>query len=118
MHLKFVVRSLDLTEAQSARIGSLMKARRDAAESSRPSAEAARRALAEQVQAETFDEAAIRSKAAAIEPFESDRAVADAALLRDVRASLTSEQRATFDRLMALSPPPPPPPLPEEDGAL
>jgi Spy/CpxP family protein refolding chaperone len=107
MHLGFVLRALDLTPEQSARIDPLMKARRDAAEAARPAVEAAGRALADQVRDETFDEAALRAKAAALASFEADRAVADAALLRDIRAVLTPAQREEFDGLLLELPPPP-----------
>jgi Spy/CpxP family protein refolding chaperone len=106
MHLGFVLRALDLTPEQSDSIDPLMKARRDAAEAARPAVEAARRALADQVRDETFDEAAIRAKAAALASFDADRAVADAALLRDIRAVLTPAQREKLDRLLAEPPPP------------
>ena len=106
MHLEFVLEAIDLTPQQEAQLGPRLRARQEAGQSARAAAEAARRALGDQIHAARFDEAAIRAKAAAVAAFESDRAVADAALLRDVRAVLTSGQRAKFDRLM--EPPPPP----------
>jgi Spy/CpxP family protein refolding chaperone len=112
MPLEFVLRTIDLTPEQSAQIDPLMKARRDAADAARPAAEAAARSLAEQVRAGTFDEAAIRGKAAAVAPFDADRAVADAALLRDIRAVLSPEQLEKFDRLLE------PPPLPPAGGGI
>ncbi len=105
--LEFVLRALDLTPEQRAQIDPLMTARREAAEAARPAADAAARALADQVRADTFDEAAIREKAAAVEPFDADRAVADSALLRDIRAVLAPEQFEKLDRLLAPLPPPP-----------
>lgn len=107
MHLDFVLRAIDLTPDQRAQIHPLTRARHEAAEAARPAAEAAGRALADQVQAGTFDETAIRAKAAAMAVFDADRVVADAALLRDVRALLTPEQRVKFDLLMGTPPPPP-----------
>jgi Spy/CpxP family protein refolding chaperone len=107
MHLEFVLRQVDLTSEQNVQVDALMTARRDAAESTHPAAEAARRALGDQVRAGTFDETAIRAKAAAVAAFDADRAVGDAQLLREVRAVLTAEQRETLDSLLA-SPPPPP----------
>jgi Spy/CpxP family protein refolding chaperone len=100
--LEFVLRAIDLTPAQRAQIEPLMRARHEAADAARPAAEAAGRALAEQVQDGTFDEA--------------DRAVADAALLRDIRALLTPAQREKFDRL--LGPPPPPASQPSGGGPV
>ena len=83
-----------------------MRARRDAAEAERPAAAAAVRALGEQVQAAAFDEAAIRAAAAALSDIAADRAIADAALLRDIRALLTPVQRERFDRLIVPGPQP------------
>ncbi len=108
--IEFALRAIDLTEAQKTQVDTLMKARHAAAEASRDAAMEAHRALAEQVQATTFDEAAIRGKAAASAVFEADRCVADAALLRDVRALLTDAQRVKFNALLQPPAPPGPPP--------
>lgn len=104
-HLAFVLRAVDLSPEQDARIEALMTARHDADASIREAADAARRALGDQVRSEPFDERAIRAKAAALAPFAADRAVAEALLLRDVRQVLTTEQRQTFDRALASDPP-------------
>jgi len=104
MHLGLALRALEFTPEQSAQIDPLLRAHRDAAEAARSATEAARRALADQVGADAFDEAAIRAKAAAVATFDADRAVADAALLRDVRALLTAEQREELDRQLATRP--------------
>ena len=106
MPLEFVLRAIDLTPAQRAQIEPLMRARHEAADAARPAAEAAGHALAEQVQAATFDEDTIRAAAADVAAFDADRVVADAALLRDIRASLTPAQREKLDRLLE------PPPIP------
>ena len=108
--VEFALRAIDLTDAQKAQIDTLMKARHAAAEANRDAAMEAHRAPAEQVQATTFDEAAIRGKAAAAAVFEADRVVADAALLRDVRAVLTDAQRVKFNALLQPPTPPGPPP--------
>jgi len=105
LHLDYALRGIELTEDQNTQIDALLDARRETAEATRPAFEAARRALAEQVRAATFDEAAIRVQAAALAVLDADHAVADAALLRDVRALLTPEQLATFEARLA-SPPP------------
>lgn len=105
-HLAMALRSVDLSSRQDARIRSLLEARHDAAKADRRAAEDARRALGDRVCAEKFDEAAIRAAAAALASFEADRAVADAALLREIRAELAPGQRETFDKMM--SPPPRP----------
>jgi len=107
--LDFVLRAIDLTAEQRAQVDPLMRARHETADAARPALEAAGRALMDQVQAGTFDEAAIRAKAADVAAFDADRVVADAALLHDLRALLTPAQREKFDRL--LGPPPPPPPF-------
>ena len=103
-HLALVLSAVDLSPEQEARIDALMKERHDGAASNREAADAARRALGDQIRSETFDEAAIRAKAAAVAPFAADRAVAEASLLRDVRQVLTTEQRETFDRILASGP--------------
>jgi len=112
MPLEFVLRAIDLMPAQRAQIDPFMRARHEAADAVRPALEAAGRALMDQVQAGTFDEEAIRAKAAAVAAFDADRVVADAALLREIRALLTPAQREKFDRLLG----PPPPPLPPSGG--
>ena len=99
-HLAFVLQAIDLTPEQDSQIDPLMRARHQAADASRPAAKATGRALADQIRNGSFDEAAIRAKAAALAALDADRLVADAALLRDVRAILTPEQRAEFDRLL------------------
>ena len=114
MPLEFVLRAIDLTPAQRAQIEPLMRARHEVADAARPAAEAAGHALAEQVQAGTFDEEAIRAAAADVAALETDRVVADAALLRDIRAFLTPAQREKFDRLLG----PPPPPASQPSGGL
>jgi Spy/CpxP family protein refolding chaperone len=109
MHLEGVLRALDLTTAQSTAIDTLMKTRRDAEDALRPTAEAAHEALGDQLRAATLDEAAIRAKAAVVAGLDADRMVADATLLRDVRALLTDTQRQKLDRLLE-------PPAPPADG--
>jgi Spy/CpxP family protein refolding chaperone len=106
MHLAFALKGLELTPEQSARIEPLLKARHDEGEAGRSAVEAARHLLGDQIRADVFDDGAIRAKAAAVAALEADRAVADAALLRDVRAVLTPGQRDDFDQ--RLQPPPPP----------
>ena len=106
MPLEFVLRAIDLSPAQHTQIGPLMRARQDEAEAAHPSAEAAGRALADQVRAGTFDEEAIRAAAADVAAFDADRVVADAALLRDIRALLAPAQREKLERLLL------PPPIP------
>jgi Spy/CpxP family protein refolding chaperone len=104
MHFAFALKGLDLTPQQSAQLDPLLKARHDEAEAGRSAADAARHALGDQIRADVFDDSAIRARAAAVAAFEADRAVADAALLRDVRAVLTPGQRDELDQ--RLQPPP------------
>lgn len=106
MPLEFVLRAIDLTSAQHAQIEPLMRARHEAAEAAHALAEAALRALADQVQAGTFDEEAIRAAAADLAAVDADRVVADAAMLRDIRALLAPAQREKLNRLLL------PPPIP------
>jgi len=106
MPLEFVLRAIDLTPPQHAQIEPLMRARHEAAEAAHPAAEAAGRALSDQVQAGMFDEEAIRGLAAEVAAFDADRVVADAALLRDIRALLAPAQREKLERLLL------PPPIP------
>lgn len=110
-NLHFIIRALDLSSEQADQIDQLLKARQEAAMAVREGADAARRALDEQIRATVFDETAIRSLAASAAVFDADRAVADAALLRDIRALLTEEQLAKFAELLA---PPSPPSHPSE----
>jgi Spy/CpxP family protein refolding chaperone len=98
--LEMALDAIDLTAQQEVLLDPVLEARHAKADSARPAAEAARRALGDQIRSASFDDAAIRARAAAVAGFEADRAVADAALLRDVRAVLTSAQRVRFDRLM------------------
>lgn len=107
MHLEFALRGLNLTNDQATQIDALMTAHREAAEATHTAVDAARRALVDQIQAAVFDEAAIRAKAAAVAALDADRAVAEAALLREVRALLTPEQLTQFNSQLVSLPPPP-----------
>ncbi len=102
----FALRALDLSVEQRAQIDALLDVRRQVEAADHPAVEAAHRALMDQIRATDFDEAAIRARVAAVAVHDAERAVADAALLRDIRAVLDDEQRETFERLLA--PPPPP----------
>lgn len=111
-NLGLVLRALDLNADQAAQVEVILKTRQMTAMEEQEALGTARRELDEQVRAQVFDEAALRSKAAAVAVFEARRVVADAAVLRDVRALLTEEQRAKFEQLLL----PPPPPLPPHGG--
>lgn len=104
--IEMLLRTLDLTTEQQAQVDTIMEARHAAGDAARPAMQAAHKALADQVRATPFDEAAIRTKAAAVAALDADRIVADAAVLRDVRAILTDAQRAKLDKLLEAPAPP------------
>ncbi len=64
----------------------------------------ARRALAERIHAETFDEAAIREAAGAVAALEADAAVGRAQQAQKLRQILTPEQLAEFEEMRAAGP--------------
>ncbi len=99
--LEMVLESIALSDAQETGIAALLRARRETGESAHAAADEAHRLLAAQVESDTFDEAAIRERAASLAAVEADRFVADAALLRDVRALLTADQREQLDRQLS-----------------
>lgn len=111
-HLEMTIDRLTLDDARREAVDELLDAHRDRMEGRREEARAAHDALRAAVTAPVLDEPAIRAAAARVAEFQADGAVADATLLRDVRALLDRGQRARLDELLA-SPPPPrrgPPP--------
>jgi Spy/CpxP family protein refolding chaperone len=102
--LERAIQSLDLTGAQEDAIGELLDARRAEMEARRDQAIAAHQALHGAVLAEPFDEGAIRNAAAAVAALISDRALAEARLLNDVRALLTQDQREQLEESLARMP--------------
>jgi Spy/CpxP family protein refolding chaperone len=99
MHqLQWVVGSLGLTPVQQVAIDKLFTGHHDTAEAAFKSFMAAKKALGDQVRAETLDEGAIRQAAAAVAALEADQAVSDATILSEVRAQLTPEQRTQLQQ--------------------
>ncbi len=91
--LERILGTLSLTSDQRAAIDKIFAARRDSDRTDMESFVRAQMALRDQVNAEPFDEQAIRQAAAAAAALESDRAVAEAKMLSDVRAVLSDDQR-------------------------
>jgi protein CpxP len=88
----FALRGLDLTDAQRDQVKAIMESHRDEQKAIGDRMQAARKALHEAIAADTFDEAAIRAKAAEIGAIEADAAVLQAKIKSEVFAILTPEQ--------------------------
>lgn len=93
------LRQLDLSEEQREQIHRLMEARRGEGEAARQQLHEAREALAQQVHAETLDEAGIRAASRAVAALEEEQAVQRARLFQEVRKVLTPEQLAQWETL-------------------
>ena len=99
-----ILGTLSLTSDQQAAIDKLFTTHRDAARDGMNEFMTAQKALADQIHAETLDEAAIRQAAATVAGLEADRAVAEATMLSQIRAQLTPEQKAQFQQELSSSP--------------
>jgi protein CpxP len=88
----FPLRGLDLTDAQREQVKAIMESHRDEQKAIGDRMQAARKALHESIAADTFDEAAVRAKAAEIGAIEADAAVLQARIKSEVFAILTPEQ--------------------------
>ena len=88
----FALRGLDLTDAQRDQVKAIMESHRDEQRAIGDRMQAARKALHEAIAADSFDEAAIRAKAADIGAVEADAAVLQAKIKSEVVAILTPEQ--------------------------
>ena len=88
----FALRGLDLTDAQRDQVKAIMESHRDEQQAIGDRMQAARKALHQAIAADTFDEAAIRAKAAEIGAVEADAAVLQAKIKSEVFAILTPEQ--------------------------
>lgn len=99
--------SLDLTGAQKETIEQKFQARRSAMEARHDQAMQAHMALRSAIIAEPFDEGSIRNAAAAVGSLLADLSVADAALLRDIRAELSEDQRDRLNEILSRPPLPP-----------
>lgn len=98
MH-EMLVERLDLTDDQQDRFQAMMERHREEMEPAMERRRSAREALADQVHAESFDEAAIRAAAADLAVIEADLAVARAMHVREVRQILTPEQWSRFQEM-------------------
>lgn len=99
-HLHQMFDQLDLTDAQRDEIRSLVMQHHEANQGRIEQLQQARLALFDRVHAETLDESAIRDAYAAVSASAADLSVARAALLQQIRRTLTPEQRAEASRLM------------------
>lgn len=86
------LRALDLTEAQQKQVQAILDGQREEQQAIGEKLRTARQALGEAIAAETFDEAAVRAKAAEVASIEADQAVLQAKTYAAVRALLTPEQ--------------------------
>jgi periplasmic protein CpxP/Spy len=89
-----LLRQLDLTDEQRAQVRQVMESHRDELRAIGEKVMAAHRAQNDVVTAPTFDENAIRAKAAELAAVEADAAVLHAKLHGEVFAILTPEQQA------------------------
>lgn len=89
-HLKY---RLELTDDQKAELERIGEARHPEFQALHEKMAPAHTALFDAMHADVFDEAAIRSAAAAVAVIDADFAVARAALFRDIRAMLTPDQQ-------------------------
>ena len=127
------LRELDLTDAQREQVRAIMEAHRDDQTAIRDRMQAARKALGDAINADAFDEAAIRAKAAEVGAVETDAALLQARIHGEVIAILTPEQVKKAKELRAemenrvkdgrgrgrgMRPHPIPPPEPRAEGDL
>ncbi len=90
---------LDLSEGQRDELRQALEAAAEEGREARRGLFAARRALAEQIHAAAFDEAAIREAAATVAAFEADLAVERARRAQEMRRILTPEQFAQLQEM-------------------
>jgi protein CpxP len=88
------LQALGLTDAQREQVTATMEAHKATVDAQRAKLVAARQALNDAVTAGTFDEAAVRQKAADLAALEADAAVFRAKVHSEVWALLTPEQQA------------------------
>lgn len=86
------LRALDLTDAQHQQVRQILAAHQDEIKSIGDRMTTARRALNDAITADTFDEGAIRAKAAEVSAVDADRAVLHARVHAAVFAVLTPDQ--------------------------
>ena len=86
------LRELELTDTQREQVKAVMESHRDEQKAIGDRMQAARKALHEAIAADTFDETAVRAKAAEIGAVEADAAVLQARIKSEIFAILTPEQ--------------------------
>ena len=95
-----IMEKLDLSPAQEEELHELVAENRDEHQAQRETIRTARRALADQIHAEIFDEEAIREAAAAVADVEEELAVSRALMFQEVQQILTPEQQAQMREMM------------------
>ena len=95
------LRRLELTEDQRSRVRQITESHRDEQRAIADRARKAHEALREVTESPTFDESAVRARAADVASVEADMAVARARLYNEVYQILTPEQQATLKTLQA-----------------
>ena len=100
-HFKRMAKELQLTPQQKQQIKEIFARNRPQAEPLMKQRMAEHRALRSLIQADTFDEAAIRAQSAKVAGVEADLAVQRAHVARETRAVLTLEQIAKARELQA-----------------
>lgn len=95
------LRRLGLSEDQRSRVRQIMESHRDEQRALADRARKAHEALREVTESPTFDESAVRARAADVAIVEADMAVARARLYNEVYQILTPEQQTTLKTLQA-----------------
>lgn len=98
--LERVMEKLELSAAQQEELHELLAEHRQEHRAQREVAKTARRALAEQIHAEIFDEEAIRQAATAVADIEEELAVQRALMFQEVQKILTPEQHAEMREML------------------
>lgn len=107
MHMQMAgraLRQLNLTQDQQAQLKALRTAAQPAAQEVRTRMQSARQQLRAAVQAEVFDEAAVKTAADAVAAVQADQIVAHARARADVMRVLTSEQQGQLKQWQAGAP--------------
>ncbi len=90
---------LDLDDQQREDLSAIFTAHRREMRSTHEAIRAAREALNTQIEAEDFDERAIRKAASVLTALDADRAVGRAKLFQEIRGILTPEQYQEFQQM-------------------
>ena len=98
--LNNILNQLNLSDAQRTSINGILAAQRQNGEAARQQMMAARQALLQAINADQFNEAKVREAANAMGALETERAVATARMLSEVRAVLTPEQQAQLQQAL------------------